>query len=205
MSGHRFRGPDRQPVWAHDRLDVRAEVAVFSGVPGVDYLALDRQGGLGEPVAVEQFAVEDHVGPAVGCGPTQSDVQVGRLGGEHRDALVAVAVRRRPGDTEAGCQQGHVLTFAKPDEHHQGLVEAGQRPSATASAAGPALCVQQPREMLHEFPRDVDHGTIGNHVEPSRRRGSVARTCLSMAPRLSPLPPDSPPSPVSRQSTHMRC
>ena len=31
MPGQRVRGPDRQPVRKHDRLDVRAEGAVLSG------------------------------------------------------------------------------------------------------------------------------------------------------------------------------
>src|SRR4051812_37721321 len=50
VSGQRVGGPYRQAVRAHDGLDGRAEVAVFSGVPGVDDVACDAGGGLGEPV-----------------------------------------------------------------------------------------------------------------------------------------------------------
>ena len=137
--------------------------------------SLDRQGGLGQPVAVEQFAVEDDVRPAVGGGALERGVQILCLGGEYRHAFVAVAVRGRPRDPETGAQQRQILVLTKPDEYEQCLVEAGQGACLAPGAAGAALGLQQPRYVLHQFPRDVDHGTISQHVEPSRRRGSVAR------------------------------
>jgi hypothetical protein len=65
VSGQGLGVPDRQPVGAHDRLDIGAELAVLAGVPRVDQLAFDAGGGLGEPVGGEQLAVEDDVRPAV--------------------------------------------------------------------------------------------------------------------------------------------
>jgi hypothetical protein len=100
VSGQGLRGPDRQPVRARDRLDVGAEVAVLAGVPGVDELAFDAGGGLGEPVGGEQLAVEDDVRPAVVGDPGQRLVQVGSLGGEDLDALGQVAVGGGAGDAD---------------------------------------------------------------------------------------------------------
>lgn len=65
---------------------------MLPGVPGIDQFAFDQRGGLGQPVAVEQLAVQDDVGPAVVGDPAQCGVQILRLGVEDRDALVAVAV-----------------------------------------------------------------------------------------------------------------
>ena len=76
-------------------------------------------------VAVEQFAVEDDVRPAVGGDALQCGVQVDGLGGECRDAFVAVSVRGGPGDPESSTEQSQVLGFAEPDENEKCLVEAG--------------------------------------------------------------------------------
>jgi len=104
MPWHRLRGPDREPVRAHGRLNVGAEVAVFPGVPRVDGVALARTRRLGKAVAVEEFPIEDHVGPAVLGGPLQGVAQGRGLCGEDRDGLTQVAVRGGPGDTEPGAE-----------------------------------------------------------------------------------------------------
>lgn len=46
---HGVRGPDRQAVGAHHRLNACAEVAMLPGVPGVDRFAFHTHGGLGQP------------------------------------------------------------------------------------------------------------------------------------------------------------
>ena len=94
-------------------------------------------------------------------------MQVGRLGGEDLDALGQVSVRGRPRYSEPGPQQGFVLALAEPDQNENGLVEAGQRPRARACTEGAALGGQQSRQVAHQFLGHVEHGTIGNHVEPS--------------------------------------
>jgi hypothetical protein len=66
MAGHGVGGPDRKAVREHDRLDVRAEVAVFSRVPSTDAVTLDAADGFGDPVAVEEFAVQDDKRPPPG-------------------------------------------------------------------------------------------------------------------------------------------
>ena len=73
---------------------------------------LDADRGLGQPVAVEQLPVEDHERPAVSGDPAQRRVQVLSLGRDDGDTLVAVAVRRRPGDPEPGPQQGQIQRMA---------------------------------------------------------------------------------------------
>jgi hypothetical protein len=42
----------------------------------------------------------------------------------------------------------------------------GQRPAAPRGAAPAPLVQQQPRGELRQFPRDVERGTLGDHVEP---------------------------------------
>jgi hypothetical protein len=58
-------------------------------------------------------------------------------------------------------------TLAEPHQHEKGLVEAGERPGSASRAAGASFGGQQAGEVAHEFPGHVEHGTIGNHVEPS--------------------------------------
>jgi hypothetical protein len=55
--------------------------------------------------------------------------------------------------------------------------------------------------MTHEFPGHVEPGRIRDHVEPSRRLDSVARTCPSMAPRLYRTPSPMDEMPVSSRAT----
>src|SRR2546430_16769553 len=50
------------------------------------------------------------------------------------------------------------------------LPPAGQRPAAPARAAHTTFGGQQPRHVGDQFAGDVEHGTIGNHVESSGSR-----------------------------------
>jgi hypothetical protein len=43
-------------------------------------------------------------------------VQILCLGGEQRDALIAIAVSGRAGDAKPGTQQRYLLALAEPDE-----------------------------------------------------------------------------------------
>ena len=56
--------------------------------------------------------------------------------------------------------------------------EAGQRPAAPRGAAPAPLGQQQPGDELGQFPRDVERGTIGDHVEPSGEDDLVVRPLL---------------------------
>ena len=117
VPGHRLGGPDRQAVGAHDGLDVRAGVKELSREPGVNRFAFDAERRFGHPVAVEQLAVENDVGPAFGGDPAECGLQVLCLGGQDRDAFVAVAVGGGPGDADTGARQLYVFVFAEPDEY----------------------------------------------------------------------------------------
>src|SRR3954468_12070270 len=93
LNAYYLGGPDRMPVWTHDRLYVPAEGPVFPGVPGMDRRTF-RAGGLGAASGAKPLAVHDHVRPVLLGDLRQRLVQVGSLGGQHGDDLVAVAVTR---------------------------------------------------------------------------------------------------------------
>jgi len=57
---------------------------------------------------------------------------------------------------------------AKPAQTQYRLPKAGQGPGSLAGSAPAALGSQQPAHVLGEFTRNVERGTIGNHVEPFR-------------------------------------
>lgn len=76
----------------------------------------------------------------------------GALSGQDRDGLGDVAVRRGPRHGESSAEQGLVPAFAEPDQHHQRLTKAGQRPGALSGAAGAVFGGQQPGKVVHEFP-----------------------------------------------------
>ncbi len=56
---------------ARDGLDVPAVAVGLAGVPGVDLLALYAGRGLGAAVGLEDLAVQDHLGHALGHRPLQ--------------------------------------------------------------------------------------------------------------------------------------
>ena len=74
------------------------------------------QNSFGDPVAVEEFAVEDDERPPVGGGALQRLMQVGPASGQDRDAVGEVAVGSRPGDAEPGAQQCRILLLTEPDQ-----------------------------------------------------------------------------------------
>lgn len=123
-----------EAVRIRDGLDVAAGFAVLAGVPGVDLLACDAGGLLGQSIGGEQFAVQDQVCHAVGFGLAEHLVQVRCVLGEHRDDLVEVAVARCPGDAVVAGQCGDVDVLAEPTQAQHGLVKACQRAAAATSA-----------------------------------------------------------------------
>src|SRR5262249_10488696 len=67
---------------------------------------------------------------------------------------------------------------AEPPQAQHRLPEAGQRPAAPRGAAPPPLVRQQAGNEAHQFPRNVNRGTIGDHVEPSSESDLVVRPLL---------------------------
>ena len=142
----------------------------LAGVPQVDDLAFDADGLLPAPVTGDDRAVQDHMREALVLGPLQRLVQIWRLPGEHRDDLVQVPVGGGPRDAMVAGQRVGGGPVAEPAQPQHRLPEAGQRPAAARSAAAAPLGEQELRGELHQFPGNVERGTIGDHVEPSSRR-----------------------------------
>lgn len=59
------------------------------------------------------------------------------------------------------------IAFALEPALHDRVTEQGRRPAAFGPAAPPAFRLQQPGDVLNECMKDVEHGTMGNRVEPS--------------------------------------
>jgi hypothetical protein len=135
-------------IGADDGLDVPAGSMVFAGVPGVDRLAVNAGGGLGAAVGADQLAVDHDVRPALLGHLLQGLVQVGRLGGEHREGLIAVAVGRRPRYPEPGTDDLDLALGAHPHQHQQRLAKAGQQAGSLTGAASAALGAQQLGQLV---------------------------------------------------------
>jgi hypothetical protein len=58
------------------------------------------------------------------------------------------------------------------------MVAAGQVPAPGRGGAAAALGSEQPGQEAKQFRGDIEHGTIGDHVESFERRRSVARPLL---------------------------
>jgi hypothetical protein len=142
----------------------------LAGIPQVDDLALDTAGGFFAPVAGDDLAVQDHMGKALLSRSFQRLAQFWGLRGEHLDDLVPVAVGRGPGDLMVAGQRARRGAVAEPAQPQHRLPEAGQRPAPFRRAVPPPLGCQHLRHELHQFPRDVERGTIGDHVESFSRR-----------------------------------
>lgn len=158
--------PQRKSVRSSHELDVRAESAVLARVPQVDRGAPGTDGGLGDPVAGDEGAVEDHVGVARREARAQDLGQLRRLGGEHVDALVQIPVGGGDRDTGVTGQGGERRVLAEPAQHEHRLAKWRQ---GTAAASGTSLApagVQQSGQILGERSRDIERGRIGDHVEP---------------------------------------
>jgi hypothetical protein len=128
--------------------------------------------------------------------PDQSFVQTWRPGREDVQGLVHVP----PGDglryREAGAELGERLVLAQVDQREQCLVEAADL--APAGAAGPAVFVQQPGNMLDELARDVERGRIRNQQGPfGRRCAEWNHHANDQGPCLVTTPADQPTSPTS--------
>jgi len=95
-------------------------------------------------------------------GLTEDIVQVRSLGGEHFDDLVEIAVAGCPGDTVVACQRGHVDVLAEPAQPEHRLLKAGQCPTVAAGAPRATLSLQQPANVLGEWARNIEDGTIGD-------------------------------------------
>src|SRR5215211_2082935 len=76
-----------------------------------------------------------------------------------------------------------------PHQDEQRLLPAGQRPGSPPGAPCAALGTQPRRHVADQFSGDVEHGTIGNHVEPSPLERSCGETSLR---GLHAQPPDCP-------------
>jgi Prokaryotic E2 family E len=137
--------PQREPVRGEDGLDVAAVTVRLAG------------------------------GESGVFGPFQRFAQVRGLAGEDLDDLVQVPVGGGPRDAVIAGQGVRAGAVAEPAQHQHGLPEAGQRPAPRGCAAAAPLSGQQIRGELHQFPGDVERGTIGDHVEPSGEEDLVVR------------------------------
>ena len=97
---------------------------------------------------------------------SQRFVQVGSAGGEHPDGLIEVAVGGGLGDSQALPDQRDVAALPEPHQREHGLISAAQRPGVGPSTAGNALGGQQLSQERHQLGGHVEHGRIGDHVEP---------------------------------------
>jgi hypothetical protein len=139
-------------------------------VPQVDDLAFDADGRLLAPVTRDDRAVQDHMRESGVLGPLQRLVQIWRLPGKHRDDLVQVPVGSGPRDAMVAGQRVWGGPVAEPAQPQHRLPKAGQRPAAARSAAAAPLGEQELRNWLHQFPGNIERGTIGDHVESFSRR-----------------------------------
>jgi hypothetical protein len=135
--------PQREAVRGEDRLDVAAVLVGLPGVPQVDEPALHADGLNRAPVGLHDLAIQDHVRQSVVDGALQRLVQVRSLGGQHRDALVQVAVGGGAGDLVVTAEPRGVGAVPEPAQHQHRLPEAGQRPGALAGATAAALGARQ--------------------------------------------------------------
>jgi hypothetical protein len=118
-----------------------------------------------EPVGVDDLAVEDEVGAAVGLRARERVVEVRGFGGEDVDHLVDVVVRGGLGQSEASPQVRDIAFPPKPCESEDGLPERREGPSAFSGPPGPPVGGQESGDEPDEFPGDVEDGTIGSHAE----------------------------------------
>ncbi len=163
-AGPAHRGEAVRP---HDGLDVPAVTARLAGVPGVDLLALDAGCFLCTPVGFEDLAVQDHVRDTLGHRPLQGLGQARGLLRQHTDGLGDVPVGGRAGHpvvTAEGIDPGPV---PEPAQREDCLVTAGQPPAPGRGAPEAPLGGEQPGKVAEQFRGDVEHGTIGGHVESS--------------------------------------
>src|SRR5215468_3648810 len=166
-AGFGGRDPQREPARGEHGLDVAAVGVCLPGVPQVDDLAFHADGGFFAPVGRDDLPVQDHVRKSLAPGPLQRVGQARGPGCQHGDDLVDVAVGGSPGDAVVAGQCVGGGAVAEPPQRHHGLPKTGQCPAAAWGAAAAALSGQQLRGELHQFPGNVERGTIGDHVEPS--------------------------------------
>ncbi len=180
---HRVGDPQGEPVRGGDELDVRAESAVFSGVPQMDRGALGADGGVGDAVGGDQGAVDDDVGSARGEAFTQHVGKFRRLGGEHVDAFVEVPVAGGDRDAGIACQGRDRCALPEPAQYQHRVRERGQCASAAAGTSFAAVDLQQLRQILAERSGNVERGRIGDHVGPSGSDSIFANPVLPGALR----------------------
>lgn len=187
VSWQRVGGPYRRSVGADDGLNGGSRSVMFSGVPGVDGFAFDAGGGFGQPVGGEQFAVADHVRPALDGDVPQRVVQVRRLSGEDLDALRRhtgrrwrgrCRTRRRAGRGPLPCGTKSVPEVPGNGRSAPGCVCGCRARGVQRPAAGQGTArVPWARRPWHD----------------RQSRGALSvdgflsqSTCLSMAPRQYP-------------------
>jgi hypothetical protein len=165
-AGLHLGDPHRQPVRAGHGLDVAAEATGLARVPGIDGDALLADGLEPQAVGLDDLAVEHHVRPALVAAVLQRLVQIRGLGLQHVDGLVEIAVGGGLGDAQAAADQRDVAALTEPHQREQGLLAAAQRPGAGAGTPGAAFVGEQPGQEGHQLAGHVEHGRIGDHVEP---------------------------------------
>ena len=122
-------------------------------------------------------------------GPSQRFAQVRGLVREHGDHLVPVPAGGGPRDAVIAGQCLGGRAVAEPAQAQHSLPTAGPargvpRRRCSAASSFATNCTSSPR--------DVKRGTIGDHVEPFRRRRSCGETSSTGAPRSFPRSPACP-------------
>jgi hypothetical protein len=138
--------------------------SVLAGIPQVmTGHRVDRAAAIG----ADERAVQRHVGPARGRTGGKHLVQVRRLGGEHIDALVQIAVaggQRNPG---VGGEHPHIGVLAEPAQHQHRLGRAGRGTGANAGAPAQPFSDQQLGQQRRGVGGHVQRGRVGDHVGSS--------------------------------------
>ncbi len=96
--------------------------------------------------------------------PDQSLTQARGPGGEDLERLVHVPPGRGDGDTETAGDLLIRLVLPQIRQDQQGLLETTQPPPRRLQLTPTGM--DQPREMLNELVRDIEHGRIRNHRAP---------------------------------------
>ena len=163
-------GPEGEAAREHDGLDVPAGPVVLAGVPGIDLLAFHAGHLLGQAVAAEELAVQDHEGDAFLSCPLQGLVQVRGLGGEDVSALADIAVGGGAGDAVVAGELLRPGAVAEAAQDQDCLLTAGQRPAPGGGAASEAFHDQQAGDEAKQLRGYVKRGTIGDQAESPDRR-----------------------------------
>jgi hypothetical protein len=110
----------------------------------------------------------------------------GRLLRQDLDGLRDVAVGGGAGDAVVAASASTRGAVPELAQRQHRLVPAGQLPAPCLRGVPAALGRQQPGQVAKQFRGDVEHGTIGDHVESLRAKMICGGTSSTGTPRPFP-------------------